>query len=69
MKFFAVLCMLFARVHVHAHTLMSCQWKVVNTAASHGRVALVLETLVRGVWEQTDMEVEKDADEKNDDVE
>ena len=40
-----------------------------NTAASHGRVALVLETLVRGVWEQTDMEVEKDADEKNDDVE
>ena len=69
MKFFAVLCMLFAGVRVHAHTLMSCQWKVVNTAASHGRVALVLETLVRGVWEQTDMEVEKDADEKNHDAE
>jgi hypothetical protein len=48
---------------------MSCQWKVVNTAASHGRVALVLETLVRGVWEQTDKEVERDAEEKDHDVE
>mmetsp|Transcript_4482 Transcript_4482/g.6604 ORF Transcript_4482/g.6604 Transcript_4482/m.6604 type:complete len:355 (+) Transcript_4482:611-1675(+) len=28
--------------------------KVVESASSHGRIVLVLETLVRGVWEQTD---------------
>ena len=56
-------------MHVHTNTCMSCQWKVVNTVASHGRTALVLETLVRGVWEQADKDTGMDADEKDEDAE
>lgn len=35
------------------HLINTRHTQVVETAASHGRIALVLETLVRGVWEQT----------------
>ena len=36
--------------------------KMVETAASHGRIVLVLETLFRGIWEQTDKDHEADGD-------
>jgi hypothetical protein len=38
-----------------------CQ--VITTVTSHGRVALVLETLVRGIWEQTDKNTDSGEDE------
>jgi len=38
--------------------------KMVETAASHGRIVLVLETLFRGIWEQTDKDGEADGDKK-----